>query len=401
MRKTRFAGLALALIVAPSIAAAAQELPARRIMVSLLATGGSDEAELRDSLVAALAASPLASAVLDGSGKEPGLIEAAGMAACTLALAVEVKESSVGVDVAWRYLSPAAGGQELVTGSFKKARPGARDLASSFWTEVAQDLGPAIAALNLDRITVIAPPGARIEGFGEAFSMPESGNAEVELALPAFVNWKAYSSTYLDASGSIFIEEPGSRLELPIKAAPTWTAELSLYGFSFLEARASKLYGKRLFARATLTQFFAGLSLQNDNGSSIEPSLVSSFSLIQAGAGFGAYFEGPEKSLRFYAAADAFFRFSLPEYSSVVLDPEIPFGLFPLLGAEWGLETRTKLYLEFGGAFYPFADTSYVEAIRKNNHGGTLVADGHWGSSSGPGWSLEFPVPRLGLRMYF
>ena len=409
MKYPSFACLALALAIIPSSAAFAQESAeqagaiqapiARRLMVDIEAPSESEAQGLRESLDAALAASPLVSIVLDYSGEPEGFADAAAMASCPIALSVRAKAASGTTDLSWRYFSPAAASGELRSGSFEKARPNVRDLAISFWTELVQDLGPAIEALPLDSFTLIAPPGSKIEGFGEAFAMPAEGEAQVEMALPAFVRWKATSSSRLNAAGSVLVEAPGSRVELSLKPVPAWTGELSLYGFSFLEARAAMLLGKRFFVRATLTQYLAGFSLQNDNGSNTDPSIVSSFSLLQAGAGFGAYFEDPEKILRFYAAADAFVRLSLPSAKSIVVDPEMPFGAFPLLGAAWGLETRTKAYLELGGVFYPAADVAYVEAIRKNR-GGSMIATGYWGRSSA-GWALEFPVPRLGLRLYF
>jgi hypothetical protein len=389
----------LVLATALAIPAASQDIPTMRIMVSLEAAGSEGEADLRSSLEAALAASPLAAVVRGYRGDPDGLAASAGMASCPLALSVAAKDSAEGLEVSWRFLSPAAGGIELHSGSFEKARPGARDLASSFWTEIVQDLGPAIEVLPKDRVTLVAPPGARIEGFGEALTMPPEGELEIGIALPAFVRWKASSPSHSDASGSLLVVEPGARLELPMSPLRRWSADLSLYGFSFLEARAARLLGKRFFARAALTQFLAGFSLEGNHGSSLEPKLFSSFSMIQAGAGIGSYYQDPDRTFRLYSSIDAFVRLSLPD-SSVVVDPEIPLGLFPSLGLEWGFETRTKAFLEFGGVLYPLADIDYVRAIR-DNQGGNMVITGEWWPSAKDGWFIEFPVTRLGLRIYF
>jgi hypothetical protein len=342
--------LAAALPLLLALALSAQEPGAVRIMASLSSVGIPEEGALRDSLEAALAASPLAAAVLRYEAGDDDLPSSASKASCPIALSVEASGTGASLRVAWRYLSAAPGNAELRSGSFEKALPGARDLVSSFWTEVVQDIAPAIEAL---------PSPATVASGGPS---PEPGPAEGRI--------------------------------------PSWTAELSLYGFSFLEARASYLMGKRFFVRLTLTQFLSGLNLQDYQGPPPDPPLFSSYTLLQAGTGFGAYFEDPSRSFRLYAALDAFLRIAMPFNKYLFVDPGAPVGLVPMLGAEWGLDLRIKAYLELGAVFYPYADTAYMYASRGQN-GGNAVASGHWFFSPHPGWFFEFPLPRLGLRLYF
>jgi hypothetical protein len=370
-----------------------------RIMASFEAPGLPIEGRLRNSLEAALATSDQAAALLRFEPGEEDLVAAASKASCLLALEASAAATEDGISVKWRFLA-SAGGTELRSGSFDKPEPSARDLVSSFWVELVQDLGPAIEALPVDNVIVAGPPGARVSGFGDPFVMPAEGEVQLPMRLPAFIRWKAGSKSYLDASGSLLVEPPKPRIELGMKKPPSWTAETALYGFSFPEARAALLLGKRLFARATITQFELGLSLQNGGSDPSGSSLFSSFSLIQAGLGFGAYLEDPDHALRFYAAADAFLRFAIPYGESFFIDPVAPLGLYPLIGAEWGKDAKAKLYLEFGGLIYPYARVDYMLASRGNSNG-TLIGSVLWSPGGSEGLFWEFPIAALGLRMYF
>jgi hypothetical protein len=394
-----FASLLAFAVSAQGIITPAKDAAWTRIMVSFAGSGIRDEGLLRDSLEAALAASPLAATVLrqGPDGEDP--TASAAKFSCPISLSVLAVGAESLVRIEWHFVSSAAKSIELRGGSFEKAIPNARELASSFWIELVQDLGPAIAAIPRGRIVVAAPPGARVDGFGDSFVVPAEGEAELTMALPAFIKWKASSFSYFDADGTTLIEAPLSRVELPMRKLPAWTVELSLYGFSFPEARASLLFGKRLFARATLTQFLAGLNLQTYDLPPPEPSILSSFSLLHVGVGFGTFFGDPDKNLRFYAAIDGFFRFAMPGYRSFFIDPVAPIGISPLVGAEWGRDTRTKLYFELGGIFYPNVLVDLMLASRASN-GGTLVFYGAGSSPGRTGWFAEFPLPRLGLRVY-
>ncbi len=391
-------GAAFAISLLLAIGASAQGIEPQRIMVALTSDGLEDANTLRDSLEAAIAATPLARLVVRHEGPAEELGADASRSSCPIALQVDVAPSPQGLRASWRFIA-TSGNEELRSGSFEKALPAERDLVTSFWTEVEQDLAPSIAVLPRSYVVVSAPTGTRVEGFGSSFEMPASGEVEIPLSIPALISWKARSKAYLDASGKIFIDEPGTRFALPLMKSPSWTAELSLYGFSFLEARSSLLLGKRLFARLTLTQFSAGINLQNYSGPPPEPSLLSSYGLAQFGGGFGAYFEDPDKPLRFYAAVDAFARLDMPAFQAFFLDPVSPIGLSPLLGVEWGRTANVKLYFEVGGIFYPWTDVELMLASR-GTMGGNLVVSGPGWFPGHPGWLAEFPVPRLGLRLY-
>ena len=219
------------------------------------------------------------------------------------------------------------------------------------------------------------------------------------MGIPAFVRWKASSVTYLDTDGTVFVETPLTRVALSMRRAPSWTAELSLYGFSFPEARVSLLVGKHLFARVALTQFLAGLNLQKYDGPPPGLSLSSSYSLLHSGVGFGTYFSGPERNLRFYAALDAFLRFDMPGYRIFFIDPVAPLGLSPTFGAEWGREASAKLFFELGGVFYPYAMVDLMLASRGSSSGNLVFSGAGWFPGH-PGWLGEFPLPRLGLKVY-
>ena len=89
----------------------------------------------------------------------------------------------------------------------------------------------------------------------------------------------------------------------------------------------------------------------------------------------------------------------MPAFQAFFLDPVSPIGLSPLLGVEWGRTANVKLYFEVGGIFYPWTDVELMLASR-GTMGGNLVVSGPGWFPGHPGWLAEFPVPRLGLRLY-
>ena len=174
MRKTAVAVL-MALIV---ISVSAQDIAGLRIMVAFSASGLRDADILRDSLEAALAGSPSAAAVFRQEPGDSDLNDSATKRSCQISLSVSAVGGEEGVRIEWNYLSPATGGGMLRSGSFVKKQPNVRDLVSAFWTDLVQDMVPAIqamAALPLDHIIVAAPPGTRVEGFGDPFVVPAEG----------------------------------------------------------------------------------------------------------------------------------------------------------------------------------------------------------------------------------
>lgn len=401
-------GPAAAMAAAPGAAGPPAEAAAKpsaptaplRIMPRLSAAGfdAEEEADLRDSLESALTASSLVSAALRADAGDDDLAAAAALADCPVALDVELSKGELSIRADWSYLYSFARGLTLSSGSFEKAMPKRRDLATSFWIETVRDLEAAAAALPLGRVVVAAPPGARIGGFGESLLVPASGELELSMRLPAVVAWKARAPGYLDASGSAFVDAASSRVEIGMLPAPRWTAELALYGLSFPELRASLLLGRRLFARASLSEFLAGLGLQNYDGPPPGRSIIASYPLLQAGLGIGYFLGDPDRLFRGYAALDGFLRLDLPD-GEFFVDPVAPAALNPLVGAEWGLERGAKLFLEFGCAFYPYADPAFMAASRGED-GGNLAFGGAWPAGDWPGWFFELPIAKLGARLY-
>jgi hypothetical protein len=244
-------------------------------------------------------------------------------------------------------------------------------------------------------------PGTRVYGLGPVIVIAESGQSVVDLDLPAYVTWRASADGTYPEQGNILVEKSGSLLTIPHQPLPRWSMDAGAYGFSFGELRCSFSFGNSLFARATLTEFVLGISLSQSDGSGSPAPLCASYGLLQPGLGFGGYFEGAENPLRTYMAVDAFARVAVPEGRAIFIDPVAPLGIEPCFGIEWGRSRSMSLYFEIGGIFYPVAMPALMLAsMGDGSTGGRLVFGGLGWFPGHPGWFMEFPVPRLGLRFH-
>jgi len=344
------AAAVLAVLALPVPALCAAPL---RTLVELEAKGADDSAEYRESLEAALcAAYPGLVALRREAGSEPLAAESA-RRDCGLALSVNVAEAGDLQSVSWSYTSNLTEEALLASGAFEKPRPGASDLAASFWTEIAEALPKIAAALPERLITVAGRPGTRVEGLGDPFVLPPEGLAEIRLALPASLRWRSSAVAAVDQEGQNLFR-PGDRLELPYEPLPRWRLDLGLYGLSYLELRAGLFRGRRSYASLSIAELFAGVSLRDYSGPPPKPPLAAIGSSIQLGLGGGWYFMPPESRLRAYAELAASLRMDF-EASGLGLGDATAMGISPSLGAEWGLSRKGKIYLEIGALVRPLA----------------------------------------------
>lgn len=329
--------LAAAMAAAIFIAGAASWAAPTRILLCVESSGLPSIDRYLDSLESALGASDSAVAALRGDGLEAPRDEAA-RRSCALFLSVMIAADSGTDSVAWSYASPIVQTGNLVSGRFEKPEPRDGDLASYFWTEAVAGLPQAIEALPEEKIRISGEPGLIVEGFGEPLTIPLEGEAEPKIGLPSFVEWRASSPKALAESGSVLLSSPGALLEIPYRRLPRWSLDLGLRDLSFIEAGANLALGRRLFARAALTEFFAGLSLKDYSGPPPKPPLLEFSSAMRMGIGCGYYFIAPERAIRAYAALDAFLRLGSA--------PAIGMGAYA--GAEWRASPRGRLFLELG-----------------------------------------------------
>jgi hypothetical protein len=388
--------LALSLLIA-ALACAAQDEGRFRVLLDLESTSALAAGECADSLSAAVSRSPLVGEVVRSSGDAPA-DEEAGRLGFDLALEARLLPSEAGVALRWRILS-ASSGDEVGGGSVDAPLPDARELLDSFWSDLVSSLEQVIGEVSRPgevRLLVTGPPGALVRGLGAGpVELGPDGSAELRVAAPATYAWSASARGRDRAKGvtAVLGQEP-SRLDIAMPAHLRWTVEAGLFNGAFPDCWAAyRLSDDRLFLRAGLRQYLAGLSLL-DASPGFDPSFLAATPLIQPGFGGGALLGVPGSAVRGYAGAQATLRIAFPKGAGVFIDPVAPLCVEAFGGLEWKPLRRWGFFAEAYAGLYLFADTGLFAASAKRGRGASPLR------IYGSGWVFSAPDLRFGARLY-
>jgi hypothetical protein len=213
----------------------------------------------------------------------------------------------------------------------------------------------------------------------------------VRLYVPGTYAWSAESAGAYAERGVAAALTRGGTITIPRRPLPSWSAETGLHLGRFPDARASlRFAGDRLFARAGVAQYVAGLRLDEARYGEAPPPVLLSLPYAEAGLGLGAFALAPGARTRPYAVLSAFGRFFWGA-SPGGLDPSASMGLSLALGAEWPMAPRLAGFVELGAALYPWSDPAAMLDFAEDRGAGT------W-SLSGERWFFEYPLIRFGAR---
>jgi hypothetical protein len=365
-------------------------------MVDFAGPEGAASRPYADALLSLIIQSPAVLAVVQAPPGADGLSVRAARDACPIALEARLELGADSARIAWRVFLPPAE-EPVDSGSEERDIPNARTLATTFWHGALSSLEAAIADARIPSsfVTIVGEPGTRVAGLGAEIVLPDSGQIDIPLVLPARVVWSAEAEGARSEGGEALVEESGQRILIPRRpplAAPPWSIEASALGLSFPELAARYDFGKRLFARATLSQYFLGLSLASSSDGGGSSSILSSYGLLQPALGIGCLVSRREAALRAYASLDLFLRIAFIEGESAMLEPVAPWGANLALGADWGRSAALRIFLELGFVVYPGADSELMAASWSGEGMGRATI-------SGKGFYAEFPQPRAGLRV--
>jgi hypothetical protein len=384
---------------------AAQSAPVTRLRVMIEFSGpaGAAGQGYEASLESALIQSPSVLAVLRAPPGDEPLAKKAVREACPVALRVSLELGAESSRLGWEtYLPPSE--EPVDRGEGERGPPDARSLSTTFWHDPVSALEAAIAEAKTPSsfVRIVAAPGTKLHGIGAELVIPESGEADIPLVLPAYIVWSAEADGARPESGKLLVEESGTLIEIPHrppKVSSPWSIEVSALGFSFPEISARRELGNRLFARATMSQYFFGLSLQDSSGDTGISPIVASYGLLQPGLGIGYRFSRVDAPFRLYSSLDFFLRLAFIEEEGVMIEPVAPWGCCLAVGSDWGRRPTLRLFLEMGLVLYPWADRVLMLASRSGKGMGRATMGGGGLFASQPGWFAEFPQPRIGLRM--
>ncbi len=362
---------------------------------------GSGRAADQVAFAAALARAPSLDAILIAPvGSD--IVELASRASCALAIDV-TSESLASGDArsSWRILDPLTG-EVLAKGVVEGPEPTERDLAEFWWIAVADAAEAALPRVKKTLVRIEGHPGTVITGqagkdrggLSEVdLVIPDSGFLEIPLRVPGTYPWRATSAGAYPERGYFGALEQGVSLGIPRRPIRPWSLEAGLYMGQFPDFWAIRSFSEdRWFVRVGLTQFLTGLYLVDEEYGAETPPALLSLPLVQPGVGFGGYLLPRDAYVRPYWNLGAFVRFIFIKGISPRFDTVAPLGTSAALGGEWAISARTAVFLEFGGAFYPFCDGFLMAASRGDSDSGPM-----W-TLRGDTWFLELPVMRLGAR---
>jgi hypothetical protein len=371
---------ALGLLVGPSMAApadaqdaAAAETRPRRLLVFIdLDSAGFEPAQrivLRESLLVALAGARADIYVVEAAeaaaapATDSGCDEAARARKCDAWLAVSVRLTGESLRISRRIVDLAGGGQSV--GAFSdETLPELRDLARGFWGETVQAVAAALPPLPGQKpgLVIRGIPGSRLGGLGGGeIILDESGQAAVNVDLPAAFNLNAEASGYYRLRESFLADQEGMIIGLKQAPLPRFAVSVGLLG-GYLTAGFSWFpLPARIFLRADLVSFLMGFQLvstQTSDGT-VPPVFVSK-KLVSFGLSAGAYFNGPDDDFRVYAGAGGGMRVMLGSVGG--LEPIVPWQLSGLLGAEYSGLRAVKFFIEWMPLVYLPADDAWFRA---------------------------------------
>lgn len=378
----------------------------RRRALSALSMAGGEVEAWAESLDAALASSTRLGEVRRAS---PGgdAVEEAARLGFDLAVIVSVEGSGAASSLSWAvYLAyappppegprrPAATGLVRSLPSMEAAPP------PTLWLGLllaADRLLSESPAAGTARLRVVAPPGTRIKGFSkEPVLVPDSGFLELRLRSPSSYVWLASLSGHEEETGLLSVTGTEESLSISLRERRPASLETGLLRGAFPDLWFSwRLAEGRLFARAGLVQYLAGLSLKNEESSTGKRPYIEYLGRFEPALGLGCYLTPPDEAARLYLALDSGLRISVTEGDKVLAiarDELAPIELRPAFGLEWRASALFSLFFELGSSLYPTGDAALLESELEPE-------DEHsdWPHATGDYLVAEFFILRFGAR---
>jgi hypothetical protein len=199
-----------------------------RVLVTLSGQDAGAVADAYASLSTGLASSPLVLAVYvsgQAASEDGQSIEAM----CRLFIDLRLTRTEEGETASWG-IGSRVDGNELIRGEAVRSSSSPAWSDASFWQPLVDAIPEALAAIPADTIIVRAKAGTEVSGIGVDFSMPPSGEIELPVDIPALYSWNARIPGAYPESGSAYVKEGGTSLDIPYRPltpAKRWSIDSS------------------------------------------------------------------------------------------------------------------------------------------------------------------------------
>jgi hypothetical protein len=378
----------------------------RRRALSALSMAGGEQEAWAESLDDALASSERIGEVRRAS---PGYdaVEEAARLGFDLAVVVSVEGSGAASSLSWAiylaYAPPSLEGPRLPAATGLVRDLPSMDVAPppTLWLGLllsADRLLSESPAAGAARLRVVAPPGTLIKGLSkEPVLIPGSGFLELRLRSPASYVWFASLSGCEDETGLLPVTGTEESLSISFRERHPARLEIGLLRGAFPDLWFSwRLAEGRLFARAGLVQYLAGLSLEDEDSSTGRRPYIAYLGRFEPALGLGCCLTPPDEPVRLYLALDSGLRISVTEgdeFFTMALDELAPIELRPAFGLEWRASALFSLFFELGSSLYPTGEAALLESELRPE-------DEHrdWPHATGDYLVAEFFILRFGAR---
>ncbi|MCA1949382.1 MAG: hypothetical protein LDL24_02345 [Treponema sp.] len=284
-------------------------------------------------------------------------------------------------------------GQERLSGVLEDRTPDERDLEEIFWLPLMAELDSLEAQKNVGLLTVRALPGTKVIGIGsDPPLIDESGEAQVQIAIPGTYRWKAEARGMTTASGIISLRESPAELVISQQRISSWTLEAGVLMGQFGDLWISKLFAKEQYwIGFGLQQYWIGINYPSPEDPFPYSEPVISLPMIQPGLCVGYRYYDETSFLRPYISGLMMARLNT---SLMMLDPVAPWVIYGNGGLEWRLLRSLAFFAEASAAYYPMSMGRFLVAskIGENRTPSTYIF--------AEDWFLEFPLFRLGVRYF-
>jgi hypothetical protein len=226
---------------------------------------------------------------------------------------------------------------------------GTRELGMLFWIEVEEAVRDYFEkALSLENrigdLTFQALPGTRIEGVtSRRMKIAEGGTAATQVPLPSTMGFRATKPGYWPVEGQIYMDQPEKTIVLEQLPGDRVALDFYMNNFNFPGIDFTYfLVPEFLYAKAGILTYLAGFVLRGDG----ERNVFVSYSLNHYNIALGVYLNAPDRYIRPYFSAGAFWRI-ITARGYWGFEPIAPFGLQPVLGFEYARQRRYKVFFEY------------------------------------------------------
>ncbi len=268
------------------------------------------------------------------------------------------------------------------------------DLLLFYWAQTRNDLADFIVPILKPPLTIRAPTGAVVTGFGaDLLVIPESGELLIDVAMPGTYKWTMTHKKFHNAEGMFLAERDANELSISARKFYPSSIDIALYLACFPELRYTRAFHNGWYFSLGVQQQVFGLFAKK--GAPLETSF-SRVPLIMPVIALGYHFKTPDSPLRPYLESSLQFRLDYERIRAKtgrVFDAFSPLALNLAAGYDWELSALFALFLEAGASVY-FLQDGWESASSKGMNNKGIIQ-----TTFGGFVSFELPSIRLGIRV--